>query len=41
MAIVGKIADLQGIVFAFSLILLFPLLNIFIILCKWGKGQKA
>jgi FSR family fosmidomycin resistance protein-like MFS transporter len=37
MTIVGKIADMEGIIVAFSLVLLFPLLNCSIILFKWGR----
>ncbi len=39
MTIVGKIADIHGIVFAFSLVLLFPFLNCSIILFKWGRKE--
>lgn len=37
MTIVGKIADMEGIIVAFSLVLLFPFLNCSIILFKWGR----
>lgn len=37
MTLVGMIVDHQGLLYAFSLVLIFPFVNVLIILSRWGK----
>ncbi len=41
MTLVGLVVDTQGIITAFSIVLLFPLINVFIIIFKWPRGERS